>query len=109
MHIFRPNILFSLFAQLESLPGIGPKMAKQMAKRIGTNVIDLLRHLPIGVNDRRARPALGDVTVGSLATFDVLVLSADIPPAKVKRPARFRAETTGGEIDILFFMSHRCC
>ncbi len=103
MHISRPDILFSLFARLESLPGIGPKMAEQMAKRIGTHVIDLLRHLPIGVNDRRARPAVGDVKEGSLATFDVLVLSADIPPAKVKRPARFRAETTAGEIDILFF------
>jgi len=103
MHISRPDILFSLFARLTSLPGIGPKMADQMAKRIGVHVIDLLRHLPVGVNDRRARPSVVDVEEGSLATFDVLVLSADIPPARVKRPARFRVETNGGEMDILFF------
>ena len=106
MHISRPDILFSLFARLTSLPGIGPKMAEQMEKRIGVHVIDLLRHLPVGVNDRRARPSVADVVEGSLATFDVLVLSADIPPARVKRPARFRVETNGGEMDILFFHSH---
>ena len=73
MHISRPDILFSLFARLTSLPGIGPKMADQMAKRIGVHVIDLLRHLPVGVNDRRARPSVVDVEEGIIYSYSFLL------------------------------------
>ena len=49
MHIARPPVIYSLFATLTSLPGVGPKMEQILAKKTGRHVIDLLRHLPVSV------------------------------------------------------------
>ena len=74
MHPRRPTEIFGLFAATTVLPGVGPKLAMTLEKRIGTHVIDVLRHLPVGIVDRRARPALDDVVDGRIATFDILSL-----------------------------------
>ena len=80
MHPKRPTEIFGLFAATTVLPGVGPKLAGVIEKRIGAHVIDLLRHLPVGLIDRRARPALDDVVDGSVATFEILVVKHDRPP-----------------------------
>ncbi|NBX08038.1 MAG: DEAD/DEAH box helicase, partial [Proteobacteria bacterium] len=99
----RPTSLYRLFASISSLPGIGPKLAAIIEKRIGGHLIDILRHLPVSLNDRRARPSVDTAEDGQLATFDVLVLSADIPPGKTGRPARITTETKGGRLELVFF------
>ena len=98
MHIPRPTSLYRLFASTSSLPGIGPKLAGIIEKRIGGHLIDILRHLPVSLNDRRARPGVDQAEDGQLATFEILVLTADIPPAKTSRPARITAETKVGRL-----------
>ena len=103
MHIPRPTSLYRLFASISSLPGIGPKLAAIIEKRIGGHLIDILRHLPVSLNDRRARPSVDTAEDGQLANFDVLVLSADIPPGKTGRPARITTETKGGRLELVFF------
>ena len=103
MHIPRPTSLYRLFASTSSLPGIGPKLAGIIEKRIGGHLIDILRHLPVSLNDRRARPTIDQAEDGQLATFEILVLTADIPPAKTNRPARITAETKGGRLELVFF------
>ena len=103
MHIPRPTSLYRLFASISSLPGIGPKLAAIIEKRIGGHLIDILRHMPVSLNDRRARPSVDIAEDGQLATFDVLVLSADIPPGKTGRPARITTETKGGRLELVFF------
>ena len=103
MHIPRPTSLYRLFASTSSLPGIGPKLAAIMEKRIGGHLIDILRHLPVSLNDRRARPSVDEAEDGQLATFEILVLSGDIPPGKSNRPARITAETKGGSLELVFF------
>lgn len=103
MHISRPTSLYRLFASTSSLPGIGPKLAGIIEKRIGGHLIDILRHLPVSLNDRRARPSVDTAEDGQLATFEVLVLSADIPPGKTSRPARITTETKGGRLELVFF------
>ena len=103
MHISRPPAVYALFAALTSLPGVGPKMADLLNKRTGRYVIDLLRHLPVSVIDRRARPAVEEAEDGQIATFEILVLKADIPPPRTRRPARITAEATGGQIELVFF------
>ena len=103
MHIPRPTSLYRLFASTSSLPGIGPKLAAIMEKRIGGHLIDILRHLPVSLNDRRARPSVDEAEDGQLATFEILVLSGDIPPGKSNRPARITAETKGGRLELVFF------
>jgi len=103
MHIPRPTSLYRLFASTSSLPGIGPKLAGIIEKRIGGHLIDILRHLPVSLNDRRARPTVDQAEDGQLATFEILILTADIPPAKTNRPARITAETKGGRLELVFF------
>lgn len=50
----RPEILFPLFAEIDSLPGIGPRLKPLLARLIGgEHVVDLLWHLPSGLIDRR--------------------------------------------------------
>ena len=49
----RPNILFPLFAEVTALAGVGPRIAKLIARLAGPRVADLLWHLPSGLIDRR--------------------------------------------------------
>ena len=103
MHPRRPTEIFGLFAATTVLPGVGPKLAMTLEKRIGTHVIDVLRHLPVGIVDRRARPALDDVVDGRIATFDILVVKHDKPPPGTRRPWRVMCENETGKLDIIFF------
>ena len=103
MHLSRPASLFPLFASVTSLPGIGARLASIMEKRIGTTVLDLLRHSPVGLTDRRARPALSDIISGQLVTVDVIIIKHDIPPRHITRPSRIFAENESGTLEIVFF------
>ncbi len=60
----RPQILFPLFAAVTSLPGIGPRFGKLLEKLCGPHVVSLLWHLPTGLVDRSAEPALDDAVEG---------------------------------------------
>ena len=103
MQLQRPAILFPLFASLTSLPGIGPRLASIMEKRIGKTIIELLRHAPTNVIDRRARPAISDIQSGQLVTIDAVITKQDIAPAKTSRPSRIIAETDTGSVELVFF------
>lgn len=103
MHPRRPTEIFGLFAATTVLPGVGPKLATTLEKRIGTHVIDVLRHLPVGMIDRRDRPSLADVIDGSIATFEILVLKHDKPPPGMRRPWRVICENESGQLDLIFF------
>ena len=103
MHPKRPQEIFPLFAATTALPGVGAKLAGILEKRIGTHVIDVLRHLPIGLIDRSARPALDEVADGAVATFDVLVIKHDQPPRGVRRPWRVLCENETGQLELVFF------
>ncbi|MEK9860668.1 MAG: hypothetical protein VW554_03995 [Alphaproteobacteria bacterium] len=61
----RPETLFGLFAPMVALPGVGDKLASVLKKKVGNYVIDLLRHLPVGVIDRTRRPNIPDIEHGS--------------------------------------------
>ena len=62
MHPKRPAEIFQLFASTTSLAGVGAKLASVLEKRVGQHVIDVLRHLPIGMIDRSQRPSLANVS-----------------------------------------------
>ncbi|MDA9929672.1 ATP-dependent DNA helicase RecG [Alphaproteobacteria bacterium] len=103
MHPRRPSEIFGLFAATTALPGVGSKLAAIIEKRIGAHVIDVLRHLPVGLIDRSARPPLSDITDGCIATFDVLVVKHDKTPPGTRRPWRVICENETGDLDIIFF------
>ena len=106
MHPKRPAEIFQLFAATTSLSGVGAKLASVLEKRVGSYVIDVLRHLPIGLIDRSKRPAISALTDGMIATFEVLVIKHDRPPRGVRRPYRVFCETNGDALELVFFHAH---
>ena len=60
----RPQSLNPLFAEVETLPGVGPQVAKAL-KRLGiARVIDLAFHLPTGTIERVRAPAASAALLG---------------------------------------------
>ena len=106
MHLKRPAEIFQLFASTTSLAGVGVKLASVLEKRVGQHVIDVLRHLPIGLIDRSQRPSLANVNDGAIATFDLLVIKHDRPPRGVRRPYRVFCENETGVLELVFFHAH---
>ena len=106
MHPKRPAEIFQLFASTTSLAGVGAKLASVLEKRVGQHVIDVLRHLPIGLIDRSQRPSLANVDDGTIATFDLLVIKHDRPPRGIRRPYRVFCENETGALELVFFHAH---
>lgn len=103
MHLSRPASLFPLFASVTTLPGIGARLGAIIEKKIGATVLDVVRHAPVGLIDRRARPAISDIVSGQLVTLELYITSHNIPPRHLSRPARISAENDTGEIELVFF------
>ena len=69
----RPKHLFPIFTHVTRLPGIGPKIGNALERFTGSQIIDLLWHLPSGVIDRRYSPKIADAADGSIATIVITV------------------------------------
>ena len=69
----RPAELNRYFADLTSLPGVGPKTAALLQKVAGPRIIDLLLTGPTGLIDRSYRPKVGEAILGRVATVTVTV------------------------------------
>ena len=98
----RPQILYPLFADVDQLPGIGPKSARLVEKLAGPRVIDLLWHLPSGIVDRRFTPKIAEAPAGQVATL-TLKVEGHIAPASRRVPYRIRCSDDTGGIDLVFF------
>ena len=65
----RDERLFPLFAGLETLTGVGPKLTPLLQKLVGgTTVWDLVLHLPDRWLDRRVRESFADTMPGEIVT-----------------------------------------
>ena len=100
--IMRPEVLFPLFASIEQLPGIGPKLAGLLARLAGGRVVDILFHLPVGVIDRRRMPPIPECRDGEIVTLRVTVLR-HFPAPRRGRPYRVLCAGEGGELALVFF------
>jgi ATP-dependent DNA helicase RecG len=98
----RPEILFPLFAPLTGLPGIGPKVAKQMEKLAGSRVVDLLWHLPREIVDRRYSPKIAEAPCGPVVTLTVRVES-HFPAHDKRSPYRVLCGDDTGFLYLVFF------
>ena len=83
----RPLSLSPLFAQVTSLPGIGPRWGKLVEKLAGPLVVDLLWHLPFAVVDRRHAPEIAKAKAGEIATITVTV-DEHLVPRNPRQPYR---------------------
>jgi len=99
----RPDILNPLFAEVETLPGVGPQVAKLLKKLDITRVVDLLYHLPTGVIERvRARSASA-----SLLGLNVIL---DLTPFQTREPRSgrgpmrvFASDSDENTISLIYF------
>lgn len=99
----RPEILNPLFAEVETLPGIGPQAAKQLKRLDVTRVIDLVYHLPTGVIERIRAPAasaslLGRNVILELKPFQTRENRSGRGPTRV-----FAADGEGNTISLVYF------
>jgi len=98
----RPSALFPLFADLETLEGVGPKTARAMAGLGVERPRDLLFLLPHSGIDRSRRASLRDVTPPCVATVEVVV-GAHFPPKSRGRPYRIAVRDAALEFHLVFF------
>lgn len=98
----RPPLLFPLFAELETLPGVGAKTAKHFSALAVEKPRDLLFTLPHSVVDRRLRETVQGVAEGTVVTVTVQVQSHHKPAAK-GRPYRVTVEDAMTSFQLVFF------
>ena len=98
----RPEVLFPLFGDLETLPGIGPKLAKTLDAAGLLTPKDLVFHLPYSGTDRRMRDTLQGLTPPVTATVMVEV-GAHTPPRQKGRPYRIDVRDAALDFHIVYF------
>src|SRR5262244_2598282 len=109
----RPSLLNPLFASVTTLPGVGPKVAKLLARVTGreddgARVADLVFHLPSGAIDRRARPKLRDVEPGTVVTVAVTIdRHRPAPPGRSRAPYLIYASDETNDIILTYFNARR--
>ena len=99
----RPDILNSLFTEVEALKGVGPQLAKGL-KRLGiTRAIDLLYHLPTGSIERIAAPAASAALLGRIVILEVTPFDF-CQPRSGRGPTRVPAsDRDGNTVTLVYF------
>lgn len=105
----RPEILFPLFRDLTSLPGVGAKTVTYLQKLAnGNRIKDLLYHKPIAVVDRRNMPAIMQMQDGEIVT-SLVKIEQHLSPAKPKdksSPFKVRCYNSSGFLTLTFFHAY---
>jgi len=99
----RPEQLFPLFAELETLQGVGPKIAEHFAQLQITAPRDLLFSLPYSLVDRRRRETIRGLELPTTATVEVTV--GRHRPARNKGGA-YRIDVTDQETEFQLVFFH---
>ncbi|MEL7542844.1 MAG: ATP-dependent DNA helicase RecG, partial [Pseudomonadota bacterium] len=111
----RPPLFEELFASVQALEGVGPKVAALIKTAVRTpagvadaRVNDLLWHLPSGLIDRTAQPPVQDATPGTIVTLRVRVVKHAGPPNRKSRaPFRVTCEDESGRITLIYFRADK--
>ncbi len=98
----RPAILFPLFAELETLDGVGAKTAKHFAQMGVERPRDLLFTLPYAGVDRRLKHSIRDCVPPATVTVEVEV-GAHVPARRKGGPARVFVRDAETEFQLVFF------
>ena len=102
MSAARPQHLFPLFADIQTLSGVGPKTASLLERAMGGRIKDLLLTAPTGAIDRSNRPGIANAIAGEVGTFLVTVGSHKAPSNR-NRPYRITVYDNSGEMEIIYF------
>ncbi|MGZ6042212.1 MAG: ATP-dependent DNA helicase RecG, partial [Asticcacaulis sp.] len=100
MTTLRPEILFPYFARVETLKGVGPKIAPVLSQHVGPIVRDLAFFLPSGVINRPVI-TLDNARIGEVQTVHVEI--AAYPPGPPKGPWRIEVMDAYGRLSLVYF------
>ncbi len=98
----RPEILFPLYADLETLEGVGPKSAKAFSGLGVERPKDLLFLLPHSGIDRARKTSVRDVVPPCTVTVEITV-GGHFPPRTKGRPYRVMVRDAAFEFQLVFF------
>ena len=98
----RPALLNEYFADIERLPGIGPRSKLAFERLAGGRTVDLLFHMPSGLVDRQYRPKIAEAAPGSLVTLEVTVHEHRPGPNR-RVPYRVVCSDDTAELTLVFF------
>ena len=98
----RPEILFPLFADMETLDGVGPKTAKNLQSLQIDKPRDLLYTLPHTGVDRRTRSTLQGAELPGVVTVEVTV-GRHHPPARKGAAYQITVEDSAISFRVVFF------
>ena len=99
----RPEILFPLFSELESLGGVGAKTAKALGMLKIDAPRDLLFSLPYSGVDRKFRASVAEVEPGTVATIEIEVV-AHRPGRSRQAPYRVEVRDALTSFTLVFSM-----
>ena len=98
----RPELLNPLFAEVESLKGVGPGLTRQLAKLGITRAADLLFHLPTGAIERVRAPAASAGLIGRQVVIDVR--ATELRTSRGRGPTRvYVVDGEGNTLTLAFF------
>ncbi len=98
----RPPILYPLFAELETLDGVGPKTARLLGKLGIENPAGALLTLPVSGVDRRLRSSVRDARLPEVVTVEVEI-GMHQPGGGRQRPYRVHVRDALTEFQLVFF------
>ncbi len=107
----RPEILYPLFAPIESLKGVGPKLKADLVRLVGNSVWDLLSHIPRSVIIRELLPNFA--VAFDYQDLPIIVygkVGRHMPPTRRGLPYRVIMHDLNHEIqtliELVFFHAH---
>ncbi len=98
----RPEVLFPLFGDLETLQGIGPKTAKALTQVGIESPRDLLYSLPYALVDRRRRDTIDGADLPMTLTVEV-VIGAHVPSQNRGGAYRIHVQDAKSDFQLVFF------
>ncbi len=103
----RPQVLYPIFSDIISIPGIGSKTKEVFQHLAGERILDILYHLPVGFIDRRNMPDILSMQNGDVVTAIVSVQAYSLPPMIKDRKLPFKVicYNKTGFINLIFFQA----
>ncbi|MBE6451707.1 MAG: ATP-dependent DNA helicase RecG [Alphaproteobacteria bacterium] len=102
----RPSILNPLFANVETLRGIGSKSLKLLQKLCGDKIVNLMWHLPYNIVDRTYSVPLSKAIPDKIWTGVVTIKEHIVPPSK-KQPYKIVVTDGSSDLTLNFFKYYK--
>ncbi len=103
----RPEILNPFYSSISNLKGIGSRYFTLVSNLCGgSNVFDLLAHLPYNIIDRRYTCPIKDIETGKIWT-GIVRIDKHLEPKSKKQPYQVICTDVSGEIVLNFFKYYK--